>query len=440
MQIAPFRPLRYNPERISFISRVLAPPYDVINEQQAETLRQLDPHNVIRLILGKGAESARGESEYAQAAEALRTWRRDGVLLQEQMPALYVCEQTFRVYGQERVRTGLLCAALLDESASGGLLPHEQTREGPRRDRLRLMSACRASLSPVFGVFQDEEGTADELLTGSGTGWPLYEFRAGDIAYRVWRVTDSGRIRRIAQALVNEELLIADGHHRYETALAYREANRDWRLPLGRAPEDYLLLYCVSARNPGLSILPTHRLVKAPEGFDQERLLSALAALFEVEPVSVSRPEALRAFVARLAPNSFGCYAGPGRLFRLTDRGRDPLKAAMPDRSPHWRRLAVTLLHYAVLEPLLGIPAETARVSERLSFTPNSEQVFWSVEGGRFDLAFLMPRVPMSTVTAIARAGEKMPPKSTYFYPKIASGLVISPLDGPASVPVPPLL
>jgi uncharacterized protein (DUF1015 family) len=440
MQIAPFRALRYNPERISFISRVVAPPYDVIPDARAQILRESDPHNVIRLILGKGNEGLHADVEYQKAAATLKVWRRDGVLVREERPALYVCEQTFRVFGEERVRHGLLCTALLEESASGRLLPHEQTREGPREDRLRLMQACRAALSPVFGIFHDGLGVADAALRALASGWPLYEFRTDEVAYRVWRVTDQDDIRRVAEALAKEQLLIADGHHRYETAVTYRAASRSPELPPGRAAEDYLLLYCVSARDSGLAILPTHRLVKAPEGFDRERFLRAASATFLVEKEPAMTPESFAAFVRGLGPRSMGCYGGPGHVYRLTDHGLDPLQASLPERSAQWRKLPVTLLHYLLLEPLLGIPAESAEVDQRLLFTPDAEQVYWSVEGGRYDLAFLMSPTQVSTVEAIARSGERMPPKSTYFYPKIASGLAIYPFDDADCVPVPPLL
>ncbi len=440
MQIAPFRPLRYNPERISFISRVVAPPYDVISEAQAHILRESDPHNVIRLILGKGNEGLHGDEDYGKAAETLADWRRDGVLMRDEEPALYLCEQTFLVGRRQLVRRGLLCAALLEDSDSGKLLPHEQTREGPRADRLRLMTACRASLSPVFGIFHDEDGTADAMLKKLARGWPLYEFRADDVAYRIWRVSDAEAIRPLAHALAKERLLIADGHHRYEVALSYRRKHRDPSLPPGRAPEDYLLLYCVSAQNSGLTILPTHRLVKAPEGFDREQFLRDVSATFLVEKAPQMKPEEFVEYIRKLKPHSMVCYAGPGRVLLLTDHGLDPLSKSLPDRSPQWRKLPVTLLHYSIMEPLLGIPAENAAVDERVLFTPDAEQVYWSVEGKRYDLAFLLPPTRIGAVEAIAQAGERMPPKSTYFYPKIPSGLAIYPLDDTESVPVPPAL
>jgi uncharacterized protein (DUF1015 family) len=440
MLIAPFRPLRYNPERISFISRVVAPPYDVISEAQAQILREGDPHNVIRLILGKGNEGLHTDEEYAGAAAALRAWQQEGVLARDAAPSLYVCEQSFEVAGERRTRRGLLCAALIEDTDAGRLLPHEQTRQGPREDRLRLMEACKASLSPVFGIFHDGKGLGAAQLASLAQGWPLYEFRVDDVEYRIWRVSDPDSIKLMAQVLANEQLLIADGHHRYEVALAYRRSHRDAALPPGRAPEDYLLLFCVSAQDPGLAILPTHRMVKAPEGFDSERFLRAVSATFLVEKAPAMKPEEFTAFVARLGPRSILCYAGPGRIALLTDHGLDPLRFTQPGRSAQWRNSPVTLLHYSILEPLLGIAAENAAVDPRVSFTPEAEQVYWSVEGQRCDLAFLLPPTKVSTVEAVARAGERMPSKSTYFYPKVPSGLVLYPFDARDGVPRPPAL
>ncbi|MHC5033852.1 MAG: DUF1015 domain-containing protein [Planctomycetota bacterium] len=438
IRIAPFKALRYNPEAISFISRVVAPPYDVISQEDAQALRDGDPHNVIRLTLGKVGKDGRSNEEYARAAEVFAEWLRDGVLIRDDAPGVYVCEQAFSLDGKHYVRRGLICAMLLEEFSSGSVLPHEHTMAGPKDDRLRLMTACRANLSQVFGVFSDAEGRVDALLGEMARGIALYEFRGADaVAYQVWRIEDPEFIGQVAALLRGETLLIADGHHRYETALHYRQLYRRDDAPPGDALEDFLPIFCVSAKNPGLKVLATHRLVKAPAGSSLQELLTLLAATFDVAEASVGGPEDLK---KALDPSSFNCsaiacYVHPQRLLVLRPKTREALDAFLPDRVPEWRSLPVTWLHYAILDPLFGIPAETESGHPCLAFTHDVEDLYWAVESGRFDAAFLLPPIAPAVVERIASTGERMPPKSTFFYPKIATGLILYGLGAEDSVP-----
>jgi len=439
MHIAAFRPFRYNPAKISFISRVVAPPYDVISDEQAARLYKKDPHNVVRLTLGKPDAEDRPLRQYAQAAETLARWRRNGVLQREDVPVVYVCEQRFDLLGETRVRRGVLCALQLDDSPEGRALPHENTLAGPRADRERLMTACRASLSPIFGIFSDPQAQADALIENMASGMPLYEFCSEDgVAQRVWRVTDANRIGQLVSLLRPQQLFIADGHHRYQTACAYRAKHRDPAVPPGRAPEDYALAFCVSLENPGLVTLPTHRLVKAKASFDAARFVEGLGPLFDVESIRVDGPGELQdAAQRRIAgENRIGCLL-PGALHLLTPKPDEAFAAFLPKRCLTWRRLPVALLHYGVLQPAFDIPADVRAEHPRLAYTQDVERMYWNIEGGKWDAAFLLPPSDPATVQTIARAGEKMPPKSTYFYPKIDTGLAIYTFDREAC-PSPP--
>jgi uncharacterized protein (DUF1015 family) len=438
VQIAPFKGLQYNPDKTSFISRVVAPPYDLIEPELAEELRQRDPHNVIRLILGKEGPQGRPAEEYRQAALTFAAWRREEVIIPVPEPSVYVCEQAFELHGARHVRHGLICAMLLEGFGSGQVLPHERTLAGPKADRLRLMEACEAGLSQVFGVFSDPEGQADAMLRNMRAADPLYEFRDTDnVAYRVWRVTEEAYIRHLASLLEKEVMLIADGHHRYETALRYRDRHRPEGVPTGSVPADFLPIYCVSVKSAGLQILPTHWLAKAVPPFDAEVFILALERHFELERREFQGPEGLREAL-RLWPereDSIACHLRQQRLYILSPKSPQVLEDILPDRSPVWRCLAVTVLHYAVLRPFFGIPADGEGSEPRLAFSQDIEKMYWSVESQRFDAGFFLPPVRPATVETIARVGERMPPKSTFFYPKIVSGLVFYPLDPQSTCP-----
>ncbi|MHC4591739.1 MAG: DUF1015 family protein, partial [Planctomycetota bacterium] len=267
---------------------------------------------------------------------------------------------------------------------------------------------------------------------------PLYEFCGTDsVAYQVWRIEDPEPIRQVAALLQSETLLIADGHHRYETALRYRQLYRPDDVPPGNALEDFLPIFCVSAKNPGLKVLATHRLVKAPAGLGLQELPTLLGGTFDVVEASVGGPEDLKEALRppRFDSGAIACYVHPQRLLVLRPKTREALDASLPDRLPEWRSLPVTWLHYAVLDPLFGIPVERESGHPCLAFTHDVEDVYWAVESRRFDAAFLLPPVAPATVERIAGAGERMPPKSTFFYPKIATGLVLYGLGAKDSVP-----
>ncbi len=438
IQIAPFRALRYNPARVPLISRVIAPPFDLVDADAAEELRQRDPYNVIRLTLGKVGPEGRAEGDYRRAAHTLAAWRREGILVAEDVPAVYVCEQTFTIDEARYVRRGLVCAMLLRDFASGDVLPHERTVSGPKADRLELMRACRANLSLVFGVFSDPQATIDALLAGMQEGRPLYEFGTqADTAYRVHRVTDPESIRELASLLRAERLFIADGHHRYETALRYRDETRNPARQAGTAAEDFLPIFCVSVENPGLLALPCHRLVRATGRFETSAFLAAVGRHFALEELPVCGPESLRKLVRSWQDTEdvIGCYLPGQRLLLLRPRPGSGLEALLPTHSAVLRRLPVTKLHYAVIAPHFGIPPEMDTAPPGLAYSHDPEEVFWGVTGARFDAGFLLPPIRPAMVDQVAQAGDKMPSKSTFFYPKIDSGLMVYPMDAGAGAP-----
>jgi len=429
IRIAPFQPLGYSPSGVSFISRVIAPPYDVIDAVDAEKLRERDRHNIIRLILGKPGPHGHSPAQYEHAALTLDRWRAEGVITCQEEPAIFVYEQQFKVNGQTVERMGVMCALLLPEEGEVGARPHEHTMSGPKADRYELMKACRAALSQVFTIHSDADGAADALAHEMAAGEPLHQFCDQDATiHKMWVVTDPSQIARFAASIAGETMFIADGHHRYETALRYREEHRAGG-PNGSCPEDFVIVFSVSVRNSGLKVLPTHRLVKKEGEFDKQAFVDAIKPHFDIGMQQVPGAKEL---AAAFEPHQekgdrIGCY--------LRDRTLLVLRAKAGTNRPSEQLvdplqvLPVAQLHHDILGPHFAVPSDIKGQHDRLMFTQNVEDMYWAVESSRYDAAFLLPPPSPEHVLRVAEAGERMPPKSTFFYPKVASGLIIYPFE-----------
>jgi len=430
-RIEPFRALRYNPDRISFISRVVAPPYDVIEGDLRKELLKRDPHNVIRLILGKTPAGGRGEQEYLEAARHLAAWRREGVLIRDEKPSVYMFEQHFEAEGERTRRLGFVAALLLEEFGSGQVFPHERTMSGPKADRLQLMRACSGNLSQVLGIYSDPDGQCDRFVQQIKGNGPIYEYRdRNGTACALTRMDDPGAIRELQQLLRDRALCIADGHHRYETALAYRREARPASAPPGSAPQDFTTALCVSVADRGLKALPVHRVAKAAGRFDGERLLRELRQGFEMSRAHVKRAEDLqRAWAALRADGAeIGCYLVGGKLFGLRAK-QGPTASVSQDEPPDVRALPVSALNDEILVPHFGVDPYQKGGAGSIAYHHEAESAYWDVESGRFDAGFLLPPLEPRLVELIARSGQRLPPKSTFFYPKMPSGLVMYPFE-----------
>lgn len=422
-RIAPLRALTYNHDKIESLSSVTAPPYDVINGDERRRLMERHPHNIIRLVLDKPRAGGREDGEYEQAASLLQQWRQDGVLVRDKEPSIYVCRQTFRVGDRTISRTGFLAGLFLERLGEGQVFPHEKTMPTPREDRLQLMRACRANLSPVFTIYSDPDGDCAEFVRGVEEREPLHEFeRGGDQRCALWRVQDEDWQQRLRELLEPQTVCIADGHHRYETALSYRDEARSSSAPSGDAPEDYALALFVSVADPGLTVLPTHRVLRADE-LDHEALLEHLQSSFNVMPAPDGGTLAERWDALREAGASIGYYAPDGTLYGITL----PSEEQDDDGEPSLESLPVSILNDSILRPLFGGSDDELRCE--LDYHHRAADVQEDVDDGDWQAGFLLPPLPPRVVERIARSGGRLPPKSTYFYPKIPSGLLIYPFD-----------
>ncbi|MBC7105667.1 MAG: DUF1015 domain-containing protein, partial [Firmicutes bacterium] len=361
-----------------------------------------------------------------------------GILVPDPAPALYVYEQEFTHGGRILRRRGLVCAVGLADYAEGTVLPHEETMSRPREDRLALLRACRASFSPILGLYRDPENRVAEAMGDLGD--PVASFRdEGNHRHLLWRVADRDICARVRQLFAPLRLYIADGHHRYETALAYRNERLAARPPAPGSPPpafQYAFMVLVNVYDNGLVILPTHRLVRPP-ATDLDRLLADLGNFFRVAPWEGPSPRRdgegfARALAARAGGRDGArhfaavLYAGGDRAWLLTlKEGLDPSPWLPAGRSPAWRSLDVVLLRYLVLERYLGLEPAALRDGSRVAYTHDPREAAAAVDRGAYPLAFLLNPTPVADLVAVAAAGERMPQKSTHFYPKLPAGPVI---------------
>jgi uncharacterized protein (DUF1015 family) len=429
-EINAFRAFRYDLARVGSLSDVVAPPYDVIDPTLQDALYAKSHYNVIRLELSKeSAADTAIDNRYTRAAACLRDWQADGILAQDSARSLYVYHQQFEVEGRSFTRRGFLARVRLERFGDGMIFPHEETMPGPKADRLQLMHATSMNLSPIFGLFPDTTNAVERRLDQAILRAP--PLQATDhlgVVNRLWPVTDSQAVNEVTRLMHDKPVYIADGHHRYETALRYLEEKRKaGAVRDSEAPANFVLMMLVSMSDPGLLILPTHRLVRGLSDLRAERLRELLASAFDVEVVGDGEQGARDAWELIQAADAqdvlgFGTVAdGKWQLARF----RAPLRMAelAPKHSTVWRSLAVSVLHELVLHHLLG-------GSHECRYVHLLGEVMGAVLARECDLAVLVPPATMAHVEEIAGQGEKMPPKSTYFYPKLLSGLVLHSLKG----------
>jgi len=427
-EIQAFRAYRYDLGRVDALSDVLAPPYDVIDPELQQQLYDQSPYNAVRLILNKEeANDSPANNRYTRAAACLRDWQSDGILLQDSARSLYVYHQEFEVEGRRFTRKGFLARVRLEPLGQGRIYAHEETLSGPKADRLRLFHATGMNLSPVFGLYPDEERKLQGLL--DETVRNVLPIEARDhlgVLSRFWPVTDHRVVSEAAGLMGPKPIFIADGHHRYETALRYFHECRQRGENSGKTtPAEFVLMMLVGMQDPGLLILPTHRLVSGLPDLTADRLRRVLADYFQMETVGRGE-EGARDTWDLIETNGgqgilgFGTVAD-GQWQTARFRKPEAMAELTAEHSPAWRRLAVSVLHVLVLDRLLS---QALGCHANCRYVHLLQEVTDDIANKSCQLAVLVPPAKMSQVEEIAGNLEKMPPKSTYFYPKLLSGLV----------------
>jgi len=432
-EVHPFRGWRYDISQVGDLSDVTCPPYDVIDDAFQERLYQQHPCNVVRLELNRAEPGDAGtDDRYARAAGFLQRWIQEKVLLQEHEEALYVYHQIFEAEGKPYTRRGFLGRIRLERFGEGKVYPHEQTLSGPKADRLALLKSCRMNFSPIFGLFPDSEGATQEPLEKAIREiTPLEATDHLGVVHRLWPVTDHAVIDQVTQTLRDKPIFIADGHHRYETANNYRDGlAAEGKLSGPEAAANFALMMFVGMSDPGLVILPTHRLVSGLADLTAEDLHSALGQHFQLEVVGTGDQAARDTWELIEADGGqevFGLGTtrdGKWTFARLTDGS--PMATLAADQSADWQALGVSLLHKLILEHLLQPQHQAGGPSFR--YVHLLEEVAAAQAGNECQLACLVPPAQIEHVEQIASRLEKMPPKSTYFYPKLQTGLVFNPV------------
>jgi uncharacterized protein (DUF1015 family) len=415
-EILPLRALHYDLAVVGALADVVAPPYDVIDSPQRAALLARSPFNVVAVDLPEGEPD-----RYASARELFESWQLQGAVVRDSQDALWAHTQQYTgPDGVAQTRRGFFCRVRIEEYGPGRVRPHERTHPGPREDRLRLTRATRANMSPIFSLYSDPAGAAWAALEPATAQAPWGEASdAQGTVHRLWRVADERAIAAVQAAARGAELLIADGHHRYETARAYAEEVG------GEGDHRYVLMCLVALEDPGLTVFPTHRLVRGLDAARLQALRDALARDFEIAEVP---PEELAPAPAS-GPLQLGYIdSHHQRPLRLTLRDQAIADAALAGHSEAYRHLDTGVLEALLLKGALGLSDEDISHLRDFRYARDADEALGLVRSGEYDAAFLMRPTPVAQVRDVAAAGENMPPKSTYFFPKLLTGLLFNPL------------
>jgi len=442
--IQAFRGVRYDLGVVGALADVVAPPYDVIDAAQQQALYERHPKNIVRLILNRDEVGDGPESKYQRAGQFLRAWLSDGTLAVENQPMLYVYHQLFTWGGQTFIRRGFLCRVRLEPFGTGNIFPHEETHSKAKQDRYLLTTATRANLSPVFGMYPDADNQIQMTLDMAVAAIPPLEAKDDlGVTHRLYPLAGTEVQAKVAQMIADRAVYIADGHHRYETACNYRDA----RIQAGdHHPDcDYVMMMLVGMNDPGLIVLPTHRLFRGVAPLDQAELIRRVGDRFQISTAGHGPDAASRLWEEIEVGGSqevLGIYTAQDDCWsrlELTAEGMTRLAEIAADHCDQWRGLGVSLLHRLLMEDCLQLsqlptPKYVHSIDEVIEGLQRGDEVGrdatgQSGDGQPFQLAALVMPATVEHIEEVSQYGERMPAKSTYFYPKLLSGLVINPLS-----------
>ena len=415
-QIKPFRAYLYNSMKVD-LGDVVAPPYDVISPSQQADLYANSPHNCVRLILNRDVE------KYISAAQFYEEWKKKKILLRDARPAIYVLSQRYKTPdGKSHERKGFIAACRLEEIGKGSILPHERTLSKPKADRLELFKSTGAMFSQIFGIYADPNGVIDAVMKGVMHSIAVAEFTFEHVENKLWVLRDQSLIQSVTEYIKRQKILVADGHHRYETALLYRDFMRSQSPKYtGEEPFNFVPMYLTNMHAPGLAILPTHRLIHSLSKFDQAQMMENLGKRFQVI-AGLTKEKMLEELHFRKT-GAFGVVLTEPPNFSIICR--DPPKEGTEISTVKFvDTLDVSILHREIIGNILGITEEQQLQKTNLDYEKDAEAAIEAVKVGTAQAAFLMNPTMVEDVRKAAEAGDVMPQKSTYFYPKLVSGLV----------------
>ena len=425
-EIKPFRGMRYNTFLAGKIGELCCPPYDIISEEERLGYIAENEYNVIRLEFPK-----EGEDVYKTAGEVLDMWRNTGVLVHEIKPAVYIYEEEFNAYNKRSSVKGIIVRVKVEEFSKGVILPHEFTLSKAKADRFNLMKATNCNFSQIYALYMDEEHTTLKTIDSLSNRKPDQKFTDNDhVTHKLWIITDEKVIEKLVNDFADRKLYIADGHHRYETALNYRNYCRENGISKEGDPQDYQMMYLVDMQHPGLVVFPTHRMVRDLESFDKDEVLKGCEEYFDIKKfTSVGNINSELAKQYKQGKKAFGFYCGKGEWYLLVLKDIEVMAKVLPDLSEASQQLDVSVLHSLILEKTMGIDEENMANQINLTYTKFFEEAIMKVDKGEFQCSFILNPTRVTEIRDVAAAGEKMPQKSTYFYPKMITGMVMNDLN-----------
>ena len=426
VDITPFRGLLFNQDKTGPVDQVTAPPYDVISPKQQDALYKKNPYNVVRLILEKQySGDDEKNNRYTRSSVTFKKWIEDGVLIQDKKPGFYFYSQEYEYVGESVCRVGFFARVRTEDFSLGNICPHEFTLAKAKQDRMNLLKACRANFSPVFGLFSDPSGEIDASLNQTMKGEPFAVIEENGILNKAWRLDDDETLAFIMKQFHDKKIFIADGHHRYETALNYYKENKKEVVDSA-----HVMMFLTNLDAHSLAVYPIHRLIKSPTPLDETVFINQIKKYFSVKLLGKGVDEnKIRKFLNSVDEDeiAFCAYFGRGRGYIIKVKDKASMLALLEENeSEELKVLDVAQLHTVVLKNILNIDTKQSSDQNYVTYKVDMIEALDRVDSSEFDLAFFMNATPVSEVRKLAEKGIRLPQKATFFYPKLLSGLVVN--------------